>query len=83
MQHLSVRNVPPELALALSKEKLGRGKSMNQTVIDLLCQALGIGRDGPPRNGLEKLAGTWDEDEFQSFEDATAVFGQVDEDLWR
>jgi hypothetical protein len=83
MRHLTVRNVPPELALALANEQQSRGKSLNQTILDLLSKALGVAVDAPPANGLEKLAGTWDEADLQSFEEATAVFEQIDEELWR
>jgi len=40
--HLTVRNLPDELAAALEKEKRRRGTSLNQTVIDLLRQSLGV-----------------------------------------
>jgi hypothetical protein len=83
MKHLTVRNVPPELALALAKEKRSRGKSLNQTVLDLLSKALGVAVGTAPANGLEKLAGTWNEAELQSFEEATAMFEQIDEEQWR
>jgi len=34
-------------------------------------------------NGLGRLAGGWDEDEFREFERVTAQFETVDEELWR
>lgn len=40
--HLTVRNLPGELAAALEKEKRRRRTSLNQTVIDLLRQSLGV-----------------------------------------
>jgi plasmid stability protein len=39
--HLTVRNLPDELAAALESEKRRRGTSLNQTVVDLLRQSLG------------------------------------------
>jgi plasmid stability protein len=83
MTYLTVRNLPPELARALEEEKRRRGKSLNQVVIDLLRQALGLGWGEPRRNGLEKLAGDWSQEELEAFEKATAVFEIVDEDQWR
>jgi hypothetical protein len=73
--------VPPSLAEALEREKRGRGKSLNQTVIDLLEQ--GLGAEGVRSNGLGRLAGGWSEDEFRDFERATAQFEAIDEELWR
>lgn len=81
MKHLSIRNVPPEVARALESEKKLRGKSMNQTVLDLLRAALGLA--DRRTNGLEKLAGTWSEAEFEEFQRATAPFEEIDEELWR
>jgi plasmid stability protein len=78
---LTIRNVPPSLAEALEREKRRKGKSLNQTVIDLLGQ--GLGAEGVRSNGLGRLAGGWSEDEFRAFERATAQFEVVDEELWR
>jgi len=78
---LTIRNLPPGLADALESEKRRRGKSLNQTVIDLLGQ--GLGSQGARSNGLARLAGGWSEDEFRDFERATAQFEAVDEELWR
>jgi len=78
---LTIRNLPPSLASALEREKRRRGKSLNQTVIDLLGQ--GLGEHGARSNGLGRLAGGWSEEEFGVFERATAQFEAIDEDLWR
>jgi hypothetical protein len=43
---------------------------------------LSLGWDSPGANGLEKLAGTWNQEELNRFERATAVFEHIDEDLW-
>jgi len=72
--------VPPGLAEALEREKRRRGKSLNQTVIDLLGQ--GLGSQGTRSNGLGRLAGGWSEGEFRDFEQATAPFEAIDEELW-
>jgi len=79
--HLTVRNVPPKVIAALNAERQRRGISLNQTVVDLLGQALGV--NGPRRNGLARFAGTWTEEQFREFEEATAVFEEVDAELWR
>lgn len=78
---LTIRNVPPNIAEALEREKRRKGKSLNQTVIDLLGQGLGEG--GIRSNGLGRLGGAWSEEEFREFERATAHFEMVDEELWR
>lgn len=82
MKHLSVRNVPPDLHEALQQEKHRRRESLNQTVIDLLRQSLGLA-DTPRSNGLRKLAGNWSEEEFQEFTEAVSSTEQIDEEIWR
>ena len=81
MKTLTIRNLPASLAKALEREKRRRGTSVNQTVLDLLSQGLGVG--SPRSNGLRRLAGTWSEADFRQFKDATASFEQVDAELWR
>lgn len=83
MKHLSIRNLPPGLSIALEQEKLRRGGSLNQTVIDLLSQSLGIGPGQNRDNGLGSLAGTWTEQDFKEFEQAVAIFEAVDPDMWQ
>ena len=81
MTALTIRNVPPELAQALQRERSRRGRSLNQTVIDLLEQQLGVA--GVRSNGLGRLAGAWSEDEAGRFDADTAGFERVDDELWR
>jgi len=83
MKYLTVRNVPNDLAAALQHETKRRRESLNQTVLDLLRQALGVGSSQMPTNGLEQLAGTWTEDELAEFENAVARFQQIDDELWQ
>jgi hypothetical protein len=83
MRHLTIRNVPDELARRLEEEKHVRGRSLNQTVLDLLAQATGLTSSGARSNGLARFAGTWTQEEFEEFERAIAPFEEVDEELWR
>jgi len=78
---LTIRNLPAPVAEALEREKRRRGRSLNQTVIDLLGQSLGVQKGRS--NGLGRLAGTWDEDEMREFEQAVAPFERIDEELWK
>lgn len=64
------------------RERSRRGQSLNQTVIDLLSQRLGVGTTRT--NSLARLAGGgWSEDEYERFARYTAGFERVDEDMWR
>ncbi len=81
MKTLTVRKIPPELGSALNAEKRRRGQSLNQTVIDLLKQSLGVGTRRS--NGLARFAGAWSEEEYREFKEATKQFEEIDEDMWR
>lgn len=83
MRHLTIRQVPPELATALEAERHRRKTSLNRTVLELLAQALGLAASGPRTNGLGELAGTWTQEEFEEFEKAIEFTEQIDEELWR
>jgi plasmid stability protein len=80
MKTLTIRNLPPDVAEALEREKRRRGDSLNQTVIELLSQGLGVGVTRS--NGLARLAGRWDEEEFEHFERAMTPFEEIDQELW-
>lgn len=75
MKHLMLR-VPDDLHHGLREERDRTDKSINQTVIDLLRQALSFGRK--PSNGLGQLGGRWDEEEFREFEEAIGFLERVD-----
>ncbi|MGE4066274.1 MAG: hypothetical protein AB7H88_05820 [Vicinamibacterales bacterium] len=82
MKTLTIRNVPRQLADALDRERSRSGESLNQTVLDLLRRALGLGADAPPGNGLAALGGTWSADDFRDFETAAGPFEAIDDDMW-
>ena len=80
MKTLTVRNLPPEVAEALKREKALRGGSLNQTVIDILARSLGV--SARRSNGLLRFSGRWTEEQFADFADAVRGFSQVDPELW-
>lgn len=82
MRNLTIRNVPTDLARRLDEEKRTRGRSLNQTVLDLLSQAVGLPH-GRRSNGLAALAGAWSREEHDAFEHTLAERAQIDEELWR
>jgi plasmid stability protein len=83
MRHLTIRELPEDLARALQKEKRRRGTSLNQTVKELLRQSLALETDRGYANGLGRLAGGWTRADLESFENATAVFERIDDDVWK
>ena len=80
-RHLTVRNLPKEVAAALEREKRRRGTSLNQTVVELLRSSLGV--SGVRTNGLRRLSGTWTDAQHQEFLKHIQVFETIDADLWK
>lgn len=81
-RYLTIRNVSRDLADRLDKEKKRRGTSLNETVLSLLRECLGLGKE-PRTNGLTRLAGSWSAEDFEAFEQALELTEQVDEEIWR
>jgi plasmid stability protein len=79
--HLTIRNMPQDVAAALENEKRRRGTSLNQTVIEILRQSLGV--RGNRTNGLARLAGTWSEADEREFLNAVEPFNEIDRELWK
>ena len=82
-RHLTVRDLPAEVADALEDEKRRRGTSLNRTVIDLLAQGLGGAPPAGAATGWRRLAGTWSAADLARFEEAIAPAEGIDEELWR
>ena len=83
MKALTIRNVDPALAKALERERKRRGDSLNQTVLEVLRQSLGVSPGGHRSNGLRELAGTWTAKDKAEFDAATQAFEAIDPELWR
>jgi len=83
MKQLTIRGVPQDLARALDRERRRRGVSLNRLVLELIRQSLGLVPESRYDNGLRDHAGTWSDRQLEEFDGNTALFGQIDEELWR
>ena len=54
-----------------------------RTMLSLMQEALGMSNSRRPSNGLGRLSGSWNEDEFRRFETNVAAFEEIDRDLWK
>lgn len=81
MKAITLRNVPPDLATALEREKQRRGQSLNRTAIELLKQSLGVG--SRRSNGLGRLAGGWSDEQAREFERILVPFSDIDPEMWK
>jgi len=83
MRQLTLRNIPDTLEKEIRRVARDRGTSINKTVRELLQEALGLGTEPEKRRDLSELTGVWNKEEAQEFTEATRVFEEVDEELWK
>lgn len=86
MKQLTVRGVDEELHWALKAEEQRRAASMNQVVLALLKEAMGLGNgNGRERihHDLDRFIGTWTEEDAEELETFLAEHRTIDEELWR
>lgn len=85
MNTMTVRGIDDETSSALKRRAHQEGTSVNALTVHLLRQSLGLEkrRHTTPHHDLDYLAGTWSEAEAEAFNQATAAFEKVDENLWR
>ena len=86
MKAITLRNLPPELALRIEQEAKRSGASLNATVIRLLQQALAPedAAKAPQRfRDLDHLASTWTKEEADEFDKYLADSRRIDVELQR
>ena len=85
MKTITLRGIDEELEKALRTVARETGsRSLNATVLHVLRESLGLTkrRRHDVHHDLDHLAGTWSDAERKEFEEATALLGRVDKDLW-
>ena len=85
MPTMTVRGIDEKLAQALKNKAHQEGVSVNAMTLRLIRESLGLDKTGrvDGYNDLDHLAGTWTQDDAEEFRHATAVFEQIDKDMWR
>ncbi len=89
MKQTTVRGIDAALARRLREEARRRGLSLNRTLILLLRQATGLARpsepspSGPNRfTDLDHLAGTWSEQDAETFDRVVEGLRRIDKEMW-
>ena len=85
MTTMTLRGIDERIAAALKEKARKEGTSVNAFVLRVLKESLGIEKKkrGVVYNDLDRLAGTWSKKDAAEFEQATAVFEKVDEEMWK
>ena len=86
MGSLSIRGLDDDLSEHLKKVASSEQKSVNQFVIDVLKQRLGM--DKPKKftncySDLDQLFGSWGNAQFDSIQEKINAERQIDDELWK
>ena len=87
MNTLTLRGIPDPVEKRLRKIAQESHRSLNKAVIELLQKAVGLGEEKTKNSGKKRDTGDvirkWTEKEAQEFEQNTAVFESIDEEMWK
>lgn len=83
MSQLTIRNLPPEIEEAIRRRARERHISINQSITELLSEAMGIPNSAEKQRDLSDLAGTWSDEEAREFEEALRLQRGIDEEIWQ
>lgn len=85
MKSITIHGLDPNLWAILTARAKTEGRSLNQTIKNLLEVALGVKHvpDQPHRQDFEEFCGMWSEEETRQFTAAIADLEAVDTSDWR
>lgn len=71
MPDILVKDIDPDIADRIKRMARDRGWPINDVVLSLLRQALGMERPDPPLPGdIARLTGTWEDEESRALHEA-------------
>lgn len=85
MKTMTIRGVEPKLAEKLKQTAQEKGKSVNQLVIDLIQEHLGMKKQklySREHDDLDGLFGRWSETEFNTIENNINKERRIDPEIW-
>ncbi|MDL1968331.1 MAG: antitoxin [Deltaproteobacteria bacterium] len=86
MKTITVRGVDLDLAKKLKQVASKEAKSVNQFVLEMLRQSVGMKKQKKFTriyNDLDHLFGTWADAEFKAMNDKIMDEKKIDEELWK
>lgn len=81
MPDFLIRDIEPEIAERIKRIARDRGWPINDVILRLLKEALGLVEPEPPLPGdIARLAGSYQDDEAKVFEEAMKAFQRLPDD---
>ncbi len=82
MSQITLRDMPEVLDHQLRSLAKKNHNSLNKTIQVILLEALGLSENENKKRDLSDLAGLWSQEEFDEFEKNTAIFEDIDDEIW-
>jgi hypothetical protein len=82
MTAITLRNIPPKLQKVIQRRAETAGLSLSKTVIHMLEEAAGQRPAPELHHDLDRLAGTWSDEEAAAFDATLVEQRKVDPELW-
>lgn len=86
MKTFTIRGIDEELHSSLKESADSESVSLNQWILRVLRQVVGLGkqRDHTQENhDLDYLFGIWSEEDYRLFEESQESFRKIDGEIWR
>ncbi len=84
MAYLSIRKLPPELALMIQKEVQKRQMTKTDVVIEALKLAFHLEKSPPKaQRNIRGFFGKMSQKDYEEFQKLTQHFSTIDEELWK
>jgi len=85
MKTMTIRGLEPELIEKLKSNAMKQNKSLNQFVIDMLKQQMGMKKEKKftaVYHDLDHLFGRWSDKEFERIQQKIDAERTIDQELW-
>ncbi|MBU1195863.1 MAG: antitoxin [Proteobacteria bacterium] len=85
MKAITIRGVDARVSEKLKKAAINENKSINQYVIDILKENLGITKKKQftkTHNDLDHLFGKWSQKEYENIQNSIDAGRKIDRELW-
>ena len=84
MGAVSLRGINDEIKQRLKSEAAKAGISVNALILDYIQRGIGLKTDRRTvYRELDRLAGTWDENDVKEFLASISEFSNIDKELWQ
>ncbi|WP_035237887.1 antitoxin [Desulfobacter vibrioformis] len=85
MKTMTIRGVEPKLAEKLKQTAQEKGQSVNQLILEMIQERLGMKKQklySREYDDLDRLWGRWSDTEFKTIEDNISKERRIDPEIW-